>query len=139
MHCIEDFLRCIYLFFLKRYAHGIFDIGRPNVHTQQKKTVATNVMHFQSTHPPQSYSTSSRIHIWNLVGGLRRSLFVETANVCCFSKGAPPLMFDGILNAMRCLRRFSSLGLHKEILNSPCLLILLIHTKEKANKMKILD
>ena len=51
MHCIEDVLRCIYLFFLKRYAQGIFDIGRSNVPTQQKKTVATNVMHFQSTHP----------------------------------------------------------------------------------------
>ena len=90
------------------------------------------------TPPPQIYSTSSRIHIWNLVEGLRWSLFVETVNVGCFSKGAPSLMFDGILNAMRCLR-LSSLGLHKEILSSPCLLILLIHTRDKDNKMKILD
>ena len=31
------------------------------------------------------------------------------------------------------------MGLHKGILNSPCLLILLIHTKDKDNKVKILD
>ena len=35
-----------------------------------------------------------------------------------------------------CLRSFSPLCLHKEILNSPCLLIILIHTKHKSNKMK---
>ena len=29
--------------------------------------------------------------------------------------------------------------LHTEILNSPCLLILFIHTKDKDNKVKILD
>ena len=38
-----------------------------------------------------------------------------------------------------CLRRFQSLGFHKGILNSPWMLILLIHTKDKDNKMKILD
>ena len=31
------------------------------------------------------------------------------------------------------------MGLHKGILNPPCLLILLIHTKDKDNKVKILD
>ena len=31
-----------------------------------------------------------------------------------------------------CLRRFLPLGLHKGILNSPCLLILLIHAKHKT-------
>ena len=31
------------------------------------------------------------------------------------------------------------MGLHKGIFNSPFLLILLIHTKEKDNKVKILD
>ena len=73
--------------------------------------VATNAMHFQCTHSPSPkiYSTSSRIHIWNPVGGLRWS---------CFSRGAPS-MFDGILNAMLCLRRFPSLGLHKEIFELP--------------------
>ena len=35
-----------------------------------------------------------------------------------------------------CLRSFSPLGLHKGILNSHCLLIILIHTKHKNNKMK---
>ena len=74
--------------------------------------VATNAMHFQCTHSPypKIYSTSSRIHIWNPVGGLRWS---------CFSRGAPSMMFDGILNAMLCLRRFPSLGLHKEIFELP--------------------
>ena len=64
----------IYLFLLKRYAHDIFATGQPTVPTQQKKAVATNTMHFQSTYaPPQIYSTSSQIHIWNPVGGLRWS------------------------------------------------------------------
>ena len=69
-------------------------------------------MHFQCTHSPSPkiYSTSSRIHIWNPVGDLRWS---------CFSRGAPSMMFDGILNAMLCLRRFPSLGLHKEIFELP--------------------
>ena len=82
-------------------------------------------MHFQCTHSPSPkiYSTSSRIHIWNPVGGLRWS---------CFSRGAPS-MFDGILNAMLCLRRFPSLGLHKEILNSPCPLIFLIYVYSQSN------
>ena len=35
-----------------------------------------------------------------------------------------------------CLRRFTPLELHKGILNSFCLLILLIHTKHKHNKMQ---
>ena len=35
-----------------------------------------------------------------------------------------------------CLRKFPPLGLHKRIMNFPCLLILLIHTKHKNNKMK---
>ena len=51
MHCIQEIFRCIYLFLLKRYAHGIFATGWPNVLTQQKKHVATNAMHVQSTHP----------------------------------------------------------------------------------------
>ena len=54
----------------------------------------------------------------------------------CFSRGAPSLMFDGILNMILCLRRFPPLGLHKGILNSPCFLILLIHPKHRNNKMK---
>ena len=101
-------------------------LGGLNVASQQKKPVATNAMHFQSTHSPspQIYSTSSRIHIWSPVGGLRWS---------CFSRGAPSMMFDGILNAMLCLRRFPSLGLHKEILNSPCPLIFLIYGYSQSN------
>ena len=49
------------------------------------------------------------------------------------------MMFDGILNEMLCLGRFPSLGLHKEILNSPCLLILLIPTKHENQKDELLD
>ena len=56
--------------------------------------------------------------------------------VGCFNRGAPSLMFDGILNMILCLRRFPPLGLHKGILNSPCFLILLIHPKHRNNKMK---
>ena len=126
-------MHCIYLFLLERYAHDIFTSGRSNVPTQQKPPVASNAMHFQST--SQIYSTPSRIHRWNPVGGLLWSIFVETANLGSFSRCASSLMFDGILNAMLCLRRFSPLGSHKEILNSPCLLILLIHTKHKNKRM----
>ena len=45
------------------------------------------------------------------------------------------LLLDGFVNAMLCLWRFPPLCLHKEILNSPCLLILLIHTKHRNKKM----
>ena len=62
-------------------------------------------------------------------------LFAEIAKVGCFSRGAPSLMFDGILNAMPCLSRFPPLGLHKEMVNSPGFLILFIHTKHKNKKM----
>ena len=44
-------------------------------------------------------------------------------------------MFDGFLNAALC-EEVPPLGLHKGILNSLYLLILLIHTKHKNNKMK---
>ena len=60
----------------------------------------------------------------------------------CFSIGAPSFMSDGILNAILlilCLTRFPPMWLHKGILNSPCLPILLILTKDKDNKVKILD
>ena len=33
------------------------------------------------TPPKKICSTSGRIHIWNLVGGLRWSFFAETANI----------------------------------------------------------
>ena len=56
--------------------------------------------------------------------------------VGCFGRGAPSLIFDGILNVMLCLRRFPPLGLHKGSLISPSLLILFIHTKDKNIKMK---
>ena len=82
MHCTQDFLRCIYLFLLKRYAHGIFATGWPNVPTQQKKPVATNAMHLQSNLPSQ---------------------------------------------------------VNRKWILPPFLLILLIHTKDKDNKMKTLD
>ena len=51
-------------------------------------------------------------------------------------------MPDGIPNVallILCLRRFPPLELQKGILNFPCLLILVIHTKDKDNKTKILD
>ena len=70
-------------------------------------------------HPPlQIYSTSSWIHIWNPVGFRRWNFFAETANAGYFSRGAPSLMFDGILNAMRVFGGFYHHGYTKEILNS---------------------
>ena len=66
--------------------------------------------------------------------------------VGCFPWRAPSCLFDRILNTTwpnkllqleGFLRRgFPPLGLHKGILDSPCLLILLIYTKHKNNKMK---
>ena len=43
IHCIKDFLRCIYSFLLQRYAHGIFTVGRDNVLTQQKKLICAQL------------------------------------------------------------------------------------------------
>ena len=61
-----------------------------------------------------------------------------------FRRRVPSWMFDKILNATqsnnllqlaKCLRtNFPSLGLHKGILDSPCLLILLIYTKHKSKR-----
>ena len=100
-------------------------------------------------HPSQPFKFSaplSRIHIWNQVESLRSRFFAEKVKglspLAVLAEGAPSLMSDGILNVMLwysdSLRRFPPLGLHKGILNYPCHLILLIHTKDKDNKMKIL-
>ena len=53
--------------------------------------------------------------------------------VGCFRTGAPSLMFDGILN-VTLSEEVSTTGVTQEILI--CLLILLINTKHKNNKMK---
>ena len=89
--------------------------------------------------PLQIYSTYSCIHIWNPVGRLRWNFFAETANVGCFSKGAPSMMFDGILNTMLCLQRFPSLVLHKEIVNYPCLPKSLDSHQTQKQKYELLD
>ena len=62
----------------------------------------------------------------------------------CFSRGYRCSTFDvwqysKCNTLILCRRRFPPIGLHKGILNSPCLLILLIRTKDKDNEVKILD
>ena len=77
-------------------------------------------------------------------------LFVQIVNVSrplAIFAGAPSWMFDRILDATLSnnllqlaegLRRtFSSLGLHKVILDSPCFPILLIYTKHKTNRWNL--
>ena len=56
--------------------------------------------------------------------------------VDCFRRTAPSLMFDGFVNVTMCEEVSATGVLHKGITNSFCLLILLIHTKHKNNKMK---
>ena len=62
----------------------------------------------------------------------RSSLHVRA--VGCFCRGT--LMFDRALIRLCLRKRFLPLGLHRGILNSSYILILLIHTKHKDNKMK---
>ena len=59
---------------------------------------------------------------------LQRLIMVKAVGY--FWMGAPSLVFGGILNATLS-KKASTTGVHKTILNSPCLLILLIHTKHK--------
>ena len=96
-------------------------------------------MHLQSSHTPHPQHLQSDPH---LESGRKSVVELFCGNnlhvkaVGCFRKGTPSLMFDGVLDVTPCLRRFPPLGLHRGILNSSCLLILLIHTKHKYNKMK---
>ena len=46
------------------------------------------------------------------------------------------MTFDGILNVTLSQEEVSTTLLHREILNSSCVLILLIHIKHKYKKMK---
>ena len=107
--------------------------------------VATNSMHLQSTYNPYLQHLSERRHICNPVKHLQWSFFADQRlqAVDYFDKRAPLWMFDRILNAtlsnnllqLASLRRsIPSLGLQKETLDSPCLLILLIYTKHKPNR-----
>ena len=87
-------------------------------------------MHLHSTHTPLLQ------HLWldpHLKSNWRSvvEFFAETVvfRPLTISTEELSLMVD-------CLRRFTPLELHKGILNSFCLLILLIHTKHKHNKMQ---
>ena len=53
-----------------------------------------------------------------------------------FGRGAPSLMFYGIINVTLLRRRLPPPGLHRGILNSSCILILPIDTKHKYKNMK---
>ena len=67
------------------------------------------------------------------------SFFVETVNVLRLLAIFAEELHHWCLTELQmqlCLRRFPPLKLHKRILNSPCLLILWIHTKHKNYKMK---
>ena len=99
---------------------------------------AKNSMQLQSTHTP-IYSNSSQIRAWNPVECLRWRFFAETVNVfgplAVFAEELRQWYLTEFLMRL-CLRRFPLMRLHKPILNSPCLLILLIYTKRKNSKMK---
>ena len=106
---------------------------------------ATNFMHLQSTYTPHLQHLSNQKPMWNPVKHLRWCFFCGISQslraVGCFRKRASSWMFDRILTAIllinlsnltEALRRsFLPLGLHKGILDSPCLLILLIYTKQQ--------
>ena len=110
------------------------------------------------THPPPPLNNPfkftvplSRIRIWNQVRSLRWSFFGENTQnikpIGCFSRGAPSLMSDGILNVIPWYSVWGGFHHWSYTRGSwttpppppPCLLILLIHTKDKDSRMKILD
>ena len=90
----------------------------------------------------QTNESTKKIHIWRKKakhGTERNELkcqllkaqqrLVRVKAVGCFCRGAPSLMF-GILNAT--LSEVSTTWATHRILNSPCFLIFLIHTKHKT-------
>ena len=97
MHCVEEFLRCVYLFLLDRYAPTFLPLGGLMC-PHNKKNLRLPIPCTSSPPITQIYNTSSRIHICNPAGGLQWSFFAKTVNVGCFSRGASSLMFDWILN-----------------------------------------
>ena len=104
----------------------------------RKKILQLQILCTCSPLKPQTYNTSSRIGIWNPVRDLRWSYCVNSQcvkPVCCFCRGAPSLIFDGILNGTLS-EEVSTPGVKQRNLEPPCLLILLIHTKYKSNKTK---
>ena len=89
----------------------------------------------------QTNKSTKKIHLWEkkkawkrtqmpftLTEGLAVTIRVKT--IGCFCRGAPSCLMAFWM--WLCLRKFPPLGLHKRILNSLCLLILLIHTKHKT-------
>ena len=93
---------------------------------------AMNSMHLHSTHTPLAaplVGSAFKIQI-KVCGGV----FLQKQSMCLscwlFRHGS------SVVDVWQlCLRRFPPLELHKGILNSSCLLILLIHTKHKYNQM----
>ena len=91
----------------------------------------------------QAHLESSRISAVQLFCGNRQRIKA----VGCFSRRALLQMFDSVLNATLpknlfqpedgLNRSFPPLGLHKGILGSRCLLIILIYTNNKKNSSTI--
>ena len=95
----------------------------------------------------QIYSTFNWWGIRNPVEQLWWSFFAEIVKAYgYFRRRNPPWMFGKILTAILpdnllyveegLTGSFAPLGLHKGILDTPCLLILSINTKHNSNKMK---
>ena len=100
---------------------------------------ATNSMHLQSTHTPHSQCLQSDPHLESgrrSVGEFFCGNSLRVNVVGCFRRGAPSLMFDGILNVTLSEEKVSTTGVTQGNLNSSCILILFIHTKHRYKKMK---
>ena len=106
-------------------------------HFAAHQPAATNSMHLEYTYTP---------HL-SICGGTFSRKQSTSLGRWLFRRRAPSWMFDTILNetlsndllqlAEGLRRSFPSLGIHKAVLDSPCLLILLIYTKHKTKRRNL--
>ena len=78
-----------------------------------QQPAATNSMHVQSTHNPHSKHLQSDLHLesdWKSVVEHFRRNSLHVKAVDCFLRGAPLLMFDGVLNASLSEEKISTAG-----------------------------
>ena len=92
----------------------------------------TNSIHLQSTQSPHLHYGKPDPHLKSSQKCVVE-LFCKNSQhvkvITCACRGAPLLMFERILNATLSEGEVSTTGVTQESLDSPCLLIFLIHTK----------
>ena len=123
----------IFVIIIKHQTSNSFIVQLDLNYFTAHQPAATNSMHLQSTYTLYLQHLSNCRHIWNPVEQLQWTFIAELVDIfgplAIFT--APLWMFDRILNAALSNK-------HKGILDSPCPLIRLIHTKHKPKHL-ILD